>query len=42
MGVRGARGPVTFLDGLLDDLRLYRRPLTAQEIHDLYDSATSR
>jgi len=32
IGARGALGPVTFLNGLLDDLRLYNRPLTAQEI----------
>ncbi len=38
IGVRGALGSVTFLNGLLDDLRLYSRPLTAAEIQDLYNS----
>ncbi len=42
IGVRGALGPVTFLNGLLDELRLYSRPLTAQEIRVLYDSSASR
>jgi len=42
IGARGALGPVTFLSGLLDDLRLYGRPLTAPEIRDLYESSPSR
>lgn len=39
IGARGALGPVTFLNGLLDDLRLDRRPLTALEIRDLFTSS---
>jgi hypothetical protein len=42
IGARGALGPVTFLNGLIDELYLYQRPLTAQEIRDLYNSSASR
>ncbi len=42
IGVRAALGPVTFLNGLLDDLRLYNRPLSAPEIRDLYTSSAQR
>ncbi len=42
IGARGALGPVTFLNGLLDDLHLYNRPLTAQEIRDLHTSSAQR
>lgn len=42
IGARGALGPVTFLNGLLDELRLYRRPLAAPEIRNLYSSSPSQ
>jgi len=42
IGACGALGSVAFLNSLLDDPRLYRRPLTTQEVHDLHDSAILR
>ncbi|MCL5278567.1 MAG: putative Ig domain-containing protein [Planctomycetes bacterium] len=41
IGVRGnaAQWPNTLFNGVLDDIRLYNRPLTSQEIRDLYSSA---
>jgi hypothetical protein len=41
-GARGALGPATFLNGMVDELRLYSRPLTAREIRDLYDAVPSQ
>ncbi len=41
IGARGALGPVTFLNGLLDDVRLYNRPLSAPEIRARYDSVAA-
>jgi hypothetical protein len=36
IGARGALGEGTFFDGSMDDVRLYKRALSAQEILDLY------
>ncbi|UCD50250.1 MAG: hypothetical protein JSW27_22315 [Phycisphaerales bacterium] len=36
IGARGALGEVTFFNGLIDEVRLYRRALTADEVYDLY------
>jgi hypothetical protein len=41
IGSRGALDPVTFPNGLLDDLRLYNRILISGEILDLYQSYAS-
>ncbi len=43
IGVRGnaAQWPNTLFNGVLDDIRLYNRPLTSQEIRDLYSSPTT-
>ena len=35
-GARGALGEVTFFNGLIDEVRLYQRTLTDDEIYDLY------
>jgi hypothetical protein len=43
IGARGALGEGTFFKGLIDEVRLYNRALTAGEIYDLYvPLATSR
>ena len=42
IGARGALGEVTFFNGLIDEVRLYRRALSAQEIRGLYDSLAPR
>ncbi len=45
IGARGALGEVTFFNGLMDEVRLYRRALSVQEIRGLYEPlapATSR
>ena len=36
IGARGALGEGTFFNGLIDEVRLYRRALSTSEIHDLY------
>jgi len=36
IGARGALGEGTFFNGMIDEVRLYRRALTADEIYDLY------
>jgi hypothetical protein len=36
IAARGALGEATFFNGLIDEVRLYRRPLTGEEIYDLY------
>lgn len=36
IAARGALGEVTFFNGLIDEVRLYRRTLTDEEIYDLY------
>ncbi len=43
IGVRGSTAmlPTDFFNGVLDDIRLYNRPLTAQEIQTLYSSPTA-
>ena len=33
---------MTILNGMIDELRLYSRPLTAREIRDLYDAVPSQ
>ncbi len=38
IGARGALGEVTFFDGLIDEVRLYKRALSAQEIADLHEA----
>jgi hypothetical protein len=41
IGARGALEPVTFFNGLLDEVRLYRRALSAEEIRSLYEAVGS-
>jgi hypothetical protein len=36
IAARGGLGEVTFFNGLVDEVRLYRRPLAGEEIYDLY------
>ena len=36
IGARGALGEGTFFPGSIDEVRLYKRPLSAQEIRDIY------
>ncbi len=36
IAVRGALGDVTFFNGLIDEVRLYKRALNAQEIRNIY------
>jgi hypothetical protein len=38
IGARGALGEVTFFNGLIDEVRLYQRALTAREIRDIHDA----
>jgi len=38
IGARGALGDVTFFYGLIDEVRLYKRVLSPQEIQDLHSS----
>jgi hypothetical protein len=36
IGARGALGEGTFFPGTIDEVRLYKRPLSVQEIRDIY------
>lgn len=41
IGARGGLGEVTFFSGLIDEVRLYGRALSANEVQDLYESVAS-
>jgi hypothetical protein len=42
IGARGALGSDIFFHGLIDELRLYNRPLTDQEVHALHAGSASQ
>jgi hypothetical protein len=41
IGARGALGAVTFFSGIIDEVRVYHRVLTVQEIAALYNAGTA-